>query len=585
MKTGSTMGGSTMEIQGVCKPLVRPSLLIMSDGFFASIPLVAGAELVIGRSTSCDVPLDDPMASRRHARLYLGESAAVEDLGSANGTRVGEALITPHIRKTIVPGEIISIGSTLLVMQQTGQSTSTRRAWSHGYFERRLQNECVRADHHVARFALVRLRIEKATPWTRVVPVLAHELAPSQLFAAYGPQDFEVLLLDSKPDDVDRLVGKLQADLAAIDAPARFGVAWYPRDGRSADALVARANTQVRLSGGEPLGPAVELASAAMKRAYDVAMRAAPTNISVLLLGETGVGKEVMTRAILGMSTRADKPFLALNCAGLSEGIIESELFGHEKGAYTGATETKPGLLESANGGTLFFDELGEMPPAIQAKLLRVIETREVLPVGGRKPRPIDVRFIAATNRDLEAEAERGTFRRDLFYRLNGISITIPPPARSTLGDRAAGTTFIERAAEAWGRGAPPCLSGEAAAALLAYDWPGNLRELRNMMDRAVLLCDGAEIAVSHLPEEKLKDISSSARPTPASMVVRSLTAEERIERARMIAALDRTGWNQSRAAEDLGIARRTFIYKLARYDIPRPNRVARRPAAVEGDV
>jgi len=369
-----------------------------------------------------------------------------------------------------------------------------------------------------------------------------------------------------------------------MDAPARFGTAWYPRDGRSADALVARANMQLRLSGGEPSGPDIELASAAMKRAYDVAMRAAPTNISVLLLGETGVGKEVMTRAIHGMSTRADKPFLALNCAGLSEGIIESELFGHEKGSYTGATESKVGLLESANGGTLFFDELGEMPLAIQAKLLRVIETREVLPVGGRKARPIDVRLIAATNRDLDLEAERGTFRRDLFYRLNGISIIIPPLRDRRSEIEPLARAFIERAAEACGRATAPRLSTEALTALLAYDWPGNLRELRNMMERAVLLCDGAEIAVSHLPEDKLKDISSSgSRSTPPSMAVRSLSPEERIERARMIAALDRTGWNQSRAAEDLGMPRRTFISKLARYDIPRPNRVSRRQSPIDG--
>jgi len=556
----------------------------MSNGFFASMPL-AGAELLIGRSTSCDLHLDDPMASRRHARLYLGESLAIEDLGSANGTRVNDGLITPHARTPVVPGQIIGVGGTLLVIQQqAGQATSIRRAWSHGYFERRLQDECLRADRRGIRFALVRLRIEKTTPWMRVVPVLANEIPPSQLFAAYGPQDFEVLLLDSTVEDVDRLIGKLQADLAAMDAPARFGTAWYPRDGRSADALVARANMQLRLSGGEPSGPDIELASAAMKRAYDVAMRAAPTNISVLLLGETGVGKEVMTRAIHGMSTRADKPFLALNCAGLSEGIIESELFGHEKGSYTGATESKVGLLESANGGTLFFDELGEMPLAIQAKLLRVIETREVLPVGGRKARPIDVRLIAATNRDLDLEAERGTFRRDLFYRLNGISIIIPPLRDRRSEIEPLARAFIERAAEACGRATAPRLSTEALTALLAYDWPGNLRELRNMMERAVLLCDGAEIAVSHLPEDKLKDISSSgSRSTPPSMAVRSLSPEERIERARMIAALDRTGWNQSRAAEDLGMPRRTFISKLARYDIPRPNRVSRRQSPIDG--
>ena len=581
MKTQSTMG-----IRGTMPPSTTgASLLIMSNGFFASLPLLPGAEMVIGRSTSCDVHLDDPMASRRHARLFLGESVVVEDLGSANGTRVRDALLPPHTLTSIAPGEIISIGSTLLVMQQTRHSNGARRAWSHGYFERRLHDECLQAERRGGRFALVRLHVENAAPWTRVVPVLARELPPPQLFAAYGPQDFE-LLLEAEGPDVERTIERIRGELAGADAPARFGVAWYPRDGRTADALLARANGAVRLSGGEPLGPTVELASEAMKRAYDMAVRAAPTNISVLLLGETGVGKEVMTRAIHAMSARAGKPFLALNCAGLSEGIIESELFGHEEGSYTGATGAKIGLLEAANGGTLFFDELGEMPLTIQAKLLRVLETREVLPVGGRKARPIDVRIVAATNRDLDAEAERGTFRRDLFYRLNGISITIPPLRERRSEIEPLARLFIERAAEACGRAQVPRLTADASAALMAYDWPGNLRELRNIMERAVLLCDGAEIGIAHLPEEKLKDLVSSPgnRVTPPSMGARSLTPDERSERARMIAALDHNGWNQSRAAEELGMPRRTFISKLARYDIPRPNRVARRPTPDEGD-
>jgi len=582
MKTQSTMG-----VRGTMPSTAGASLLIMSNGFFASLPLSPGSEMVIGRSTSCDVHLDDPMASRRHARLYLGESIAVEDLGSANGTRVRDALIAPHTLTSIAPGEIISIGSTLLVMQQTRHSNGARRAWSHGYFERRLRDECAEAERRGARFALVRLHVENAAPWTRVVPVLARELPPPQLFAAYGPQDFELLLPEAAAEDVEGLMGRMRDELAAAGAPARFGVAWYPRHGRSADALLARANAAVRLSGGEPLGPSIELASEGMKRAYDMAVRAAPNNMSVLLLGETGVGKEVMTRAIHGMSPRADRPFLALNCAGLSEGIIESELFGHEKGSYTGAIESKVGLLEAANGGTLFFDELGEMPLVIQAKLLRVLETREVLPVGGRKARPIDVRIIAATNRDLDVEVEKGTFRRDLFYRLNGITITIPPLRERRSEIEPMARVFIERAAAAMGRAPAPRLSAQASAALLAYDWPGNLRELLNMMERAVLLCDGPEIDLAHLPEEKLQDLVSSPghRITPAPPTARSLNAEERQERARMVAALDRNGWNQSRAAEELGMPRRTFISKLARYDIPRPNRVARRPAPEDGVV
>jgi transcriptional regulator with PAS, ATPase and Fis domain len=313
--------------------------------------------------------------------------------------------------------------------------------------------------------------------------------------------------------------------------------------------------------------------------------------ISVLLLGETGSGKEIFAEVIHRYSPRHDKPLLRLNCAAFAESLLESELFGYEKGAFTGAMHAKPGLLESADGGSVFLDEVGEMPLALQAKLLRVIQERQVLRVGGLKPRPIDVRFIAATNRDLDTEVARGSFRQDLFYRLNGISLVIPPLRERPSEVGALAELFVQRAAQELGRRAPR-LSPEAVAALRGYLWPGNIRELQNVIERAVLLAgEESEITRFHLPVEKL----ASAFPTPPPMravlarvpapptpVPESAPQEAPPapagansraddERARIVAALERFAGNQTYAARELGMARSTLVVKMTAYNLPRP--------------
>jgi DNA-binding NtrC family response regulator len=314
-----------------------------------------------------------------------------------------------------------------------------------------------------------------------------------------------------------------------------------------------------------------------MQRIHDVATRAAGANINILLLGETGVGKEVMAQMIHRQSPRSGKPIVSLNCGGLTESLIETELFGHEKGAFTGAIQSRPGLLETADGGTVFLDEIGEMPLKLQAALLRVIETREVLPVGGRRPRTIDVRFIAATNRDLEADSARGSFRQDLFFRLNGISLSIPPlrERRSEIVELAR--FFVAQACQDSGRPALT-LSPEVQAALEAYAWPGNIRELKNVMERAVVLTDGPEIGCAQLPLEKMGSSEESAevsseRSPPPEIEATGKTDLRTIERQRIIDALAACAGNQSRAAKLLNMPRRTFISKLDLYEIPRPQK------------
>jgi DNA-binding NtrC family response regulator len=323
--------------------------------------------------------------------------------------------------------------------------------------------------------------------------------------------------------------------------------------------------------------PAVVIEDPAMQQLYRLVDRVAASDISVLLLGETGAGKEVMAEAIHSRSPRASKPLLRLNCAALAESLLESELFGYEKGAFAGADQTKPGLLETAEGGTVLFDEIGEMPAALQAKLLRVLEERMVTRVGGLRPRPIDVRFISATHRDLGAEASRGRFRQDLFFRLNGISLVIPPLRERPAEIEALARSFL---AAARAPGAPePTLSPAAVAALKAHPWPGNVRELRNVMGRALVLSGGGTIEPEHLKLESPRPAPqpepvSSPTPAPAPAQAGSLSeAIDALEKQRILDALERCAGNQSRAAKMLGISRGTLLSRLDAFGIPRPRK------------
>ncbi|MCA9654963.1 MAG: sigma 54-interacting transcriptional regulator [Myxococcales bacterium] len=309
----------------------------------------------------------------------------------------------------------------------------------------------------------------------------------------------------------------------------------------------------------------------AMTSLYQLAERVAKSTINVLLLGETGVGKDVMARKIHAMSPRADKPFLPLNCGALTEQLLESELFGHEKGAFTGAVESKQGLLEAANEGTVFLDEVGELPMTVQVKLLRVLEERAVRRVGGLRSKPFDIRFVAATNRDLNKAIQEGSFRSDLFYRLNGISLVIPP-LRQRVGEiKGLTQRFVEEASKRAGRSEPPSVSPEAMSWLEGYHWPGNIRELQNSIERAVLLCAGDVITLEHLPVGQGMTPTGAMGPTPTEPALAA--DDEDPERRRILEALEQCAGNQTRAAKLLGISRNTLLARLDQYDIPRPRK------------
>jgi two-component system response regulator AtoC len=430
-------------------------LLVVGRDAYATYDLPASGALTIGRGESNAVRVDDPLASRTHACLHVGDAMYLEDVGSVNGTRVKDQVVKRGERVRITIGETIQIGSSVLIVQRRAAQADL------------LRPETLR---------------DEGMPIT----------------------------------------------LAAPSAPR---------------------------------------AGEAMRRVHELAERAAAGIINVLITGETGVGKELLAETVHRASPRRGGPYVCLNCAALSETLLESELFGHERGAFTGAVQAKPGLLETAARGSLFLDEVGELPMSTQAKLLRVLETREVARLGSVRPRRIDVRFIAATNRDLEKEVARGAFRADLYYRLNGITLTIPP-LRSRLEEiRPLAETFLRQICRDLGR-QPAMLPPATIAHLEDYGWPGNIRELKNVIERAVLLCEGPTLEPQHMPLERPLT-ESQKLPTSTSSI------GGQTEKDRIIDALAACAGNQSRAAKRLGMPRRTFVSKLDAYKIPRPKKGA----------
>jgi two-component system response regulator AtoC len=341
-------------------------------------------------------------------------------------------------------------------------------------------------------------------------------------------------------------------------------------------------------------GAGVVVREPAMRALYQQAARAARSPISILLLGETGVGKEVLARAIHKHSARSKGPFMGINCAAFADSLLESDLFGTEKGAFTGAVQARAGLFEAANGGTVFLDEVGELSLGTQAKLLRVLEERVVTRLGSTNPRPIDVRFVSATNRDIEPDGLDRRFRQDLYFRLAGISLSIPPLRERPREIELLVTSFVSAACRQIDRAVPLAVSPAALERLRAHAWPGNVRELRNVIERATVLCAGDTILPEHLPPSVLKP-REAPRPSVtgsegsprdparggATHGAGDLQGDiKSLERARIADALDRCGGNQSRAAELLGISRGTLISRIAEFALHRPRKRPDDPGA-----
>ncbi|MEZ4586240.1 MAG: sigma-54 dependent transcriptional regulator [Gemmatimonadales bacterium] len=370
-----------------------------------------------------------------------------------------------------------------------------------------------------------------------------------------------------------------QASLQTAVAAVNAGAFYYVQKPFSNDELLAilkracefrqirvenrQLRQDIRRKGVEP--PAVSRPIGKSRRFLDTLKLAevvAPTDSTVLIQGESGTGKEVIARYIHNLSDRADGPFLSINCGALPENLLESELFGHVKGSFTGAVRDKQGLFAAARGGTFFMDEVGEMPSSLQIKLLRVLQEREVIPVGATEPIPVDVRIIAATNRDLEEEVRRGHFRSDLFYRLNVIALELPPLRERRDDLVLLVDAFLQELASEHDAPAK-ALSAEALDAVMVYDWPGNVRELQNALEHAVVLSRSEVVEPGALPERitrrrKEPLVAERSSPNPSLEV---------IERAYIMWVLQSEGGNKTRAAEVLGIDPSTLYRKLSRYE------------------
>jgi len=306
-------------------------------------------------------------------------------------------------------------------------------------------------------------------------------------------------------------------------------------------------------------------ASAAMQGIFEVARRVAPTNISVLIEGPSGTGKELLARAIHNNSLRRDKVFTPVNCAGLTETLLESELFGHVKGAFTGANMDRKGLFQIADEGTLFLDEIGDMPLTMQAKLLRVIEDGVVVPVGSNKPTVVDVRIISATNQNLRKLIEQNKFREDLYFRIRGVDISLPALREKAEDIPILAEHFLQEAAEETGSKVTG-ITDAAMRVLCSYEWPGNIRQLKNVIRTMVVMCDRDKIDIHDLPPEiaQRRQLTGATEPAPG---LGSISLNE-LERKAIVDTLARTEGNREKAAKILGIGERTLYRKIREYNI-----------------
>jgi two-component system response regulator AtoC len=386
--SASTTDSTLAAIEGAQGP--RLNVLVAGDSVFSTHALPSVGTATLGRSADNDVAIDNASISRVHARIHVGVPLRIEDAGSANGTWIRGRRLEPGEIVNLDVNEAFRLGPVTLIIQPRAAKLVTRRIRSHDYFENRVEEECSRAARTKRPVVVLQVVVDQAQR-TAAQPHVGSALRESDVFAEYVPGTFEVLLLDADPAQVDVVTDRMRDTLAAAQIPARVARGIYPTDGRDAVALLRHVRAALQGDGGDGevmQGEAggIIVADDKMRAIHALVSRVARGDINVLLLGETGAGKEVVAEAVHRQSKRAGKPFLRLNCAAFTETLLESELFGHERGAFTGAHAAKQGLFEVAAGGTVFLDEVGELTPATQSKLLRVLDDRKVIRVGGVRP-------------------------------------------------------------------------------------------------------------------------------------------------------------------------------------------------------
>jgi DNA-binding NtrC family response regulator/pSer/pThr/pTyr-binding forkhead associated (FHA) protein len=556
-------------------PEARVFLSIYHQDGFQVIPLKD--ELVLGRSQPSTLILDDPKLSRTHCKFSVQkEQIALEDLGSTNGTSVNGVKVE---RATLGPGDEVLAGDVAVVVNVV---RSRRRpgptALDHEEWVAQVDRELARASSFGRTAAVVALglKLEGDQDSMLFLPAVAKTFRPIDLCVSFAGREILVMLPEANRPEAVAAGERARIALVRSGMPLPdIGVALYPADGATVDDLVAAARRPLKVArtGKSPTsskdafevlrypveGREIAVADKAMIRVAEAAKKLAASTLPALIQGETGVGKELVAELIHFASARKDRPFVRINCGALSATLAESELFGHVKGAFTGADRNKTGLFVEADGGTILLDEIGEMPKEIQVKLLRVLEGRKVLPVGSTKEVSVDLRVIAATNRDLAVAVEEGTFRRDLLYRLNAATLFVPP-----LRERPADIPVIVESVLERLRRAGEKVGGirpETIEQLSAHDWPGNVRELVNAVEHANLLADGDPIGPEHL-SGRVRDAGPNAGSGDYRSRLRA--AEEEMIRA----ALKKTRGNQSEAARLLKMPRRTLVHKMRQLNL-----------------
>ena len=599
----------------------RLSLVIYHLEGVEVVPLVEGQPLLVGRQGSVDVCIGDKTLSRRHARFLLDNGVVeVEDQGSTNGTWVNGERIT---RSTIRVTDDIALGSVGVSLHATTPATARFGFDSHERFEVLLEHEVERARLFGRTVSLLMVEASRGKRLGRWCDRIRRLLRPVDRIALYGRGTVEVLLPEASVEQTRRLAGAIIKKPGPDEPPLRCGGAICPASATSAEELleVCRAalrSTSARhpvhvVGGGQALVvPEVEvgegpvISSPAMLELFDTVDRVANAAIPVLIVGETGTGKEVIARALHDRSDRRARPMRSVNCGAIPEQLLESTLFGHKKGAFTGADRDAPGMFVTADGATLLLDEIGELSASAQAALLRVIETKTVVPVGDTREIKVDVRIIAATHRNLEQMCEENAFRWDLLYRLNTMVLEVPPLRDRLEEIRPLALHFLGLTRAADGGVQAREINDEAMRALRSFDWPGNVRQLRNVIERAAVVAEGPTITLADLPE-RIRTIREGAQPE--AVVALPGRARDRTDRMRVVTlpprgvsaavdaavdddgegeddgdggegeglkaqvarferlliedALYRTGGNQSAAAELLQMPRRTLAYRI----------------------
>src|SRR3954464_3896581 len=556
----------------------RAYLLVHDGGVSRVFFLPPGAEVTVGRSPGATLRSDDPSVSRLHAKVRVANGQAyVVDLGSHNGTRVnGERF---EGERLLHPSDIVSVGNLTLVYQERAAPKGRPvhldvLQWRGG----RPRGGWGRPRRYGRSFVIA--AVELGPVLGNPADVVAAQLRSLDAFCLEGG-NLLVLLSELSFEDASVPLERLLRALSLVAPTARAGFASSPADGVDAGALVSRARSAARAVAGGELSHAADgailqvggreivAAAPAMVQLYTVIQRLARSDIPVLIHGETGSGKENAAFALHHWSPRREQKLLTVNCAALPEQLIESELFGYERGAFSGADRARAGLFEAANGGTLFLDEVGELSAQAQAKLLRAVENRRISRLGSSEEREINVRLVAATNRSLEGEIKAGRFRQDLFFRLSAATVAIPPLRQRPQDLLLLARRFLEQACAALGRPVP-AIAPATLRLLAEHAWPGNVRELKNAMDYLAATVTEPVLEPGSLPPSIVSGRPIEEAKTEAPLLGDLYEEIRQLERRRIAEALEAAGGVQVKGAELIGMPLRTFAGKVRLYGLHR---------------